>query len=149
MKFEVQPLVGVLPVRLGMLRAEVRKAMTVPPEEYRKAADGRYTADAFHGGFHVFYEGDEPAVEYIELSRDSGLEAILDGANVFAVPADDLVSQLTRHSPFDPNDPELGYSFVFPQLELALWRPVPFAPEGRFFSTVGIGVRGYFSGGAG
>jgi hypothetical protein len=147
MRFEVQPLVGVMPVRLGMLRSEVREVMRVPPHEYRKAPN--VPADAFHGGFHVFYGGEEPSVEYIELSRDCGFDAVFDGTNVFDVPADDLVSQLTRLTPFDPNDPELGYSFVFPRWELALWRPVTLDVEGRYFSTVGIGVRGYFSGDAG
>ena len=149
MRFEVQPLVGVLPVRLGMSRGEVRAAMNVPPDEYRKGADDRHTTDAFHGGFHVFYAGEQPSVEYIELSRDSGFDAVFDGVKVFDVPADDLVSQLTRLTAFDPTDPELGYSFVFPKWELALWRPVTLAEEGRYFSTVGIGVRGYFSRDAG
>ena len=57
--------------------------------------------------------------------------------------------KLTQKSNFDQYDPELGYSYVVHEWELALWRPV--VPEngddndGRYFSIIGIGRHGYFS----
>ncbi len=150
MRFEIVPLAGVGPVLLNMPRSEVPQLMGHLPKSIRKTPACAYATDAFHNsGFQVFYAGPEPVVEYIELSRGSGLEAFFDGVDVFALPAVELVERLSRRTPFDPSDPELGYSYVFPEWELALWRPC--LPEGnndddgRFFSTVGIGVRGYFT----
>ena len=61
-----------------------------------------------------------------------------------------VVSRLEALAAYDRTDSELGYSFIFPELELALWRPVlPESPkdkEGHYFDSVGIGVKGYFSG---
>ena len=56
---------------------------------------------------------------------------------------------MERHAAFDDSHPELGYSYVYPALETALWRPViPESEddaEGLTFETVGVGARGYFS----
>lgn len=155
MRFEIVPLVGVSPVRLGMSRDQVRSAMGVVPEEFQKTASSAYPTDVFHDGFHVYYAGDEPIAEFIELSRDCGFEAFLDGIDVFGIPADELIVRLAQISAFDQDDPELGYSYVFPERELALWRPVfpgedgneedQEGDEGRYFATVGVGVQGYFS----
>jgi hypothetical protein len=154
MRFNIIPLVGVGPVLLGMRREDVRVVMGESPREFRKSQDSVYTTDAFHdSAFQVFYSGATPAVEFIELSRGGKVEAYLDGIDVFGSAADDLVAKIGKRASFNPNDPELGNSYEFPELELALWRP--FAPcgdadpDGRFFSTVSIGVRGYFSARAG
>jgi hypothetical protein len=156
-RLEVVPLVGVGPVRLGMPRHAVHAVLGTVPHEFRKAGD-RYPTDCiFDNGFQIFYDGAQPVVEYIELSRDSGFEAYFDSVNVFEVPADELVRRLAQITEFDPDDPELGTSYTFPKWELSLWRPfVPYGPrpflrspgneEGRYFSTIGIGVAGYYSG---
>jgi len=150
MQFDIKQLVGIGPVRLGMSCEEVRKAMGVVPNVFRKSQKSQQTTDAFHNnGFQVFYTGEHPTVEYIELSRDCEFSVFIDGIDVFSTPANELIMKLTQKSNFDQNDPELGYSYVFPEWELALWRPV--VPEndndndGRYFSTIGIGIRGYFS----
>ena len=65
--------------------------------------------------------------------------------------ADDAVAHIQSIAPYDANDPELGYSYVFPGLQLSLWRPViPDAEQnaddttGRRFEAVGVGGEGYF-----
>jgi hypothetical protein len=83
-------------------------------------------------------------------------------------PAEEIISWLTRETPYDDSDSESGYSFIFPQLELSLWRPS--RPEdvepieedaseadrayfweeferARYFATVGLGMPGYYSNG--
>jgi hypothetical protein len=147
--YEVIPHVGIGPVRLGMSRDEVRRAMPGPCQPFLKAPDASHETDAFHeSGFQVFYSGTAPEAEYIELSRDSGFRALYRGVDIFATPADAVVSHVARDAAFDPDDCELGYSYIFPALDLSLWRPVlPESPEdmdGREFSTVGIGVFGYY-----
>jgi hypothetical protein len=147
--YKVIPLVGVGPVRLGMTREQVRRAMPGPCEPFRKGRDDEHETDAFHdSSFQVFYGGEGPTVEFIELSSDPGVRALYGGLSVFETPADEVVARIGRDTAFDPSDPELGYSYTFPALELSLWRPVlPVEgnDEGREFSTIGIGVRGYYS----
>ena len=123
--------------------------MSEDPSVFRKTPDSKWEVDAFHGGaFQVFYGGVVPRVVYIELSSGPDIEAEISGHGVFTTPADELVTILRDLAPFDASDPELGYSYVFPDLDLAVWRPV--VPEdaedegGRYFSTIGVGVAGYF-----
>jgi hypothetical protein len=148
--FDVLPGEGVGPVRLGMHRDEVRRAMPEAPKSFWKwgAESGGYETDAYHrSGFQVYYKGDVPRVEFIELSRECGFDAIYRGRDVFDTEAEDLVEFIAQDAPFDDRHQELGYSFIFPRLELSLWRPVlpEVDPKGRFFSTIGVGVEGYFS----
>lgn len=108
-----------------MSREEVRMVMGVEPKLFRKSQNSKQATDAFHNnGFQVFYTSEQPTVEYIELSRECDFAAFIDGIDVFSMPANELIMKLTQKSNFDQNDPELGYSYVFHEWELALWRPV-------------------------
>ena len=120
--YEVVPHVGVGPVHLGMSREEVRRVMPGPCEPYRKVPDAQHETDAFfNSGFQVFYGGELPVAEYIELSRESGFRVVYRGIDVFAASADDVVAHVSRDAAFDDADWELGYSYVFPDLDLGLW----------------------------
>jgi hypothetical protein len=142
LSYEVIPGVGVGPVRLGMTRAQVRAGMSQEPERFRKSPGDSYHVDAFHqAAFQVFYAGDEPRVEYIELSRGQEFNTVYRGVEVFSMSAQDLVAMVSRDARVDDSDPELD-SYIFPDLELSLWRP---DEEDRGFSTIGIGIRGYYS----
>lgn len=142
--FEVLPLSGIDDVRLGASREETLSVLGQPEATFLKTPTSKHKTDAwFQSGFQVFYEGDTPTVCYIELSRDSGFNAMLFGLPVFSTQALLLVSEIERHATLDHDDPELGCSFVFPMLELSLWRP---DDEEGYFSTVGVGVPGYYSG---
>jgi len=81
------------------------------------------------------------------LVADGG-RAFIDGIDVFAIPASELVMRLDQKCRYDRGTDE--YSYIFHDWELALWRPaVPSTPddeEGRYFSTISIGIRGYFEG---
>ena len=54
---------------------------------------------------------------------------------------------LAEHALFDASGPELGYSYVFPALDLSVWRPIvperPEDPEGISFESIGIGESVY------
>jgi hypothetical protein len=147
--YVVMPLVGVGPVRLGMAREAVLEAMQLPTRSFRKRKSSPHVTDAFHdAGFQVFYAGEKPQVEYIELSRGAGLRALLYELDVFAVPAEEVAETISRQAPYDPKWREFPYAYLFRSLQLSLWRPVlPSSPsdaEGRYFSTIGIGVKGYY-----
>jgi hypothetical protein len=149
-EFLVAPLHGVDPVRLGMSREAVCAAFGPPSNSFYKTPDSRYPTDAwFENEFQVFYEGDEPTVAYIELSSGANVEAVLFGLPVFATSIPALISEIELRAELDKTDPELGYSYVFPSLELAFWRPYMEDEEAPYFATVGItvgiGVPGYLS----
>ena len=149
-EYEAIPHLGFKPVQLGMAHEEVRRVMRGQFQAVRRVPGDRYETDCFHsGGFQVFYRGESPVVEYIELSRGCGLRALYKGVDVFGTLADEVVAHVSRDAQFDANDPQLGFAFVFPDLELNLWREdLPESPdddEGREFSTIGLGVKGYYS----
>ena len=85
--------------------------------------------------------------------RPEGFQARLNGTPILEIDAEETLAFLTALAPFNPDDFELGYSYEFPALELAVWRPVlpeegdalnPFGdPNGRSFVTVGVSVKGY------
>ena len=148
LEYPVEALIGVGPVRLGMSRAQSRCAMGLTPDPFQKGSSPILT-DAYHdAAFQVFFDADDK-VEYIELSSHGPFVVTFKAVLVFELPAEDLVAFIAKDTPFDPDDWELGYSYIFPELELSLWRPT--LPESdqdedsRYFRTIGIGRRGYYS----
>ena len=157
----IEPLAGVGPVRLGMTRDEVRKAMLPGvPEPFWKTPFCKHPADAFHAGaFQVFYVGESteaPRVEYIRLSRCGDFQARFMELDIFGTPAEELLAALGRVHHFEGGDAAAPCDVIFPGLEMSLGRPG--APglagggdqagragrdEGRYFSTAGISIRGY------
>ena len=155
-EFNVIPLEKAGPVSLGMNRQQVRDALSVPVVSFKKTSTSAAATDAFlEHAFQVFYDENDRA-EFIELSSGGPFTALYKGISVFETKADDLVALVSQDASVDLNDPELGYSFVFPALELSLWRgSLPETDEdeeyedeenaGLFFDTIGIGKRGYHS----
>lgn len=145
-EFLLDPLTGVGPIRLGMNREMVHAAFGPPTSTFHKTPNSRYPTDAwFENDFQVFYEGDEPNGAYIELCNGHNLEAILFERQVFATPVPALIAEIRRRAKLDETDPELGFTYIFPTLELAFWRPDCDDDEKPYFATVGIGTVGYFS----
>jgi hypothetical protein len=147
--YEVLPHIGVGPVKLGMTREKVRGVMPGRCDAFLKVLNARHETDAFHDrGFQVFYSGEPPVVEYIELSRESCFRVTYRGVEIFEALVEDVLAHVSVDAPFDRTDPELGCSYIFPELDLSLWRPVvPASPEdqeGRKFSTIGVGAVGYY-----
>jgi hypothetical protein len=155
--YELEPLVGAGPVRLGMTRQEVRAALGREAKEFLKGPTSTRFADAFGADLHVFYDERDRA-EFIELSRGGEHAPRLYGIDVLERPADEVIQAITERTPYDPEDDahERGYSYTFPLLGLAFWRPV--LPEsydddepddeylnGRVFQTVAIATRDYFA----
>jgi hypothetical protein len=146
--YEIVPSVGIGPVRLGSSREEVRAAMGTDPYICR-----RFNADEHHwhqSSFQVHYDERSQTVEFIEVAQSDEFVALYKGVDVHRTKADELVAHVSADAAYDPDNWELGYSYVFRALELSLWRPiVPDSPEeseGRFFEAVGLGIYGYFSG---
>lgn len=166
-RYDVLPLQGAGPLRLGMARDEVLQVMDHAPAPRPEGIGPTLLPDRFHGGaLRVHYAGDRERVEYLEFEPDgTPLDVRLFGQPVFTTPAAELLAFLDVRQPYDRDDPELGISFAFLPWELTLWRPVdPDAPPsagdaaeddedttldpaaGRYFARLGLGVRGYVSG---
>jgi len=146
MRLEVEPGVGIGPVRLGMHRDEVRHAIDSPVHEFTRPGLA-HPVDAFLGNaLQVFYAAGAAVVEYVELANASGVQAVLDNVDVFDTTAAELVAILAAHYEVDAADPEFGYSYRYPTAGLSLWRPtVPESvddSDGRNFSTVGVSCAG-------
>jgi hypothetical protein len=151
--YEVVPHVGIGPVRLGMSRDEVRRIMPGPADSFLKGPYAKIETDGFlECAFQVYYHTNTATVEYVMLARHGGFVAVYRGMNVFDTKAEYLVAHISRNAQYDRTDPELGYSYIFPELDLSLWRPtMPESPddtEGREFMTIGVGVTGYYRGSA-
>lgn len=145
-EFVLDPLNGVGPIPLGASREAVLTSLGTPEETFYKTSSSRYPTDAwFQNGLQVFYEGDTPTVAFVELTNDPDVEAVLFGLPVCATPVPNLIAEVMRHATLDEADPELGYAYTFPSLELAFWRPDEDDAECPYFATVGIGIPGYFS----
>ena len=131
-RYEVRPLEGIGPVRLGMTRSEVRAAWPEAPRISRRGGDAG--VDGWHANsYQVFYD----AAERVEFVRGKAAA---------------LVRHLDAKHAYDRDRGGSGHSFTFPDVELALWRQAVPGPDeqdegdnGVHFDTVGIGRPGYFS----
>ena len=93
----------------------------------------------------------EDQVEFIELAKSEEFRGVFEGKCLHDLPADEAVAFVSQFGTYDTNDRELGYSYIFTDLQLSLWRGTiaePDQPEedpdGRYFEAVGIAVDGYF-----
>ena len=158
--FDVTPLVGVGPVRFGMSRQDARDALDVPVLSFKKGPSSTSPTDAFlENAFQVFYDEDN-CVEFIELSRGGPFTILYQGTNVFETTAEELLGVVARDMGYDKDRPDQGYSFIFPEVELSLWRQsLPedeeddeyvmdgeeYEKPGTYFDTIGVGTSGYYS----
>ncbi len=150
-KWEITPLHRFGPVELGSSRSDARRTFEGAPDAYKKGPQGP-SVDAWHQGtIQIFYAKGGRRVEYVEATRSDPrpFEPWFMDLPLFETPADEVIATLTKTAAYDHRHPEVGYSYVFHEWELALWRPA--VPEddpaaARFFATVGVGVAGYYSG---
>ena len=142
-EFDITPHRGVGPIRFGMSRAEVHERLGKPDH----VDDAR---EWFLDGFAVDFDS-IGVVEFIELAKSPRFKALFNGHCLHELDADDVVALVAGSAPFDEDAPELGYTYIFPKLQLTFWRPTvpdqgqpPDDPDGRHFHAVGLGREGYF-----
>jgi hypothetical protein len=145
--FEVEPHVGAGPIKLGQSRDEVREVMGAPFRTYSRVPGEPLTDTYFGTDLQVSYDARD-RVEYIELNGPGSINPTLRGRTLLFAPADEVIEWMRGISDFDADDPELGYSYVYPAIDLSLWRPVvpegPADVEGSTFRSVGVGRVGYY-----
>lgn len=146
--WDLRPRQGAGTLRFGMtyddvvsLLGEPDQQLSGPWRSQTKRAGWREGALAVHF---------RPAVVFIEVSRGAGLSAWLEGVNIFGTPAEDVVSALVaRGHVFDVHKPEPSHTYVFKELDFALWRQsIPTGEDdddGRLFDTASVGEKGYYT----
>ena len=138
--FEIEPNVGVGPIKLGMPKSEVKKVLGEPEFE----GDGRA---AYFSGFMIDFD-DSNHVEFVEVARSALIKVSYKGVILHDILASEAVEYLSNFDSYDINDPELGYSYVFKALQISLWRggapENEFDEEGRYFESVGVATKNYF-----
>jgi hypothetical protein len=143
--FDITPGIGVGPVRLGMTRAEVHRALGAPDARFGER-------EGFLSGFMVNYDSTE-RVEFIELANSPRFSAFFEGVCLHHIPAAHAVALVSRFDTFDPTVRDLGYSYIFLNLQMSLWRSRivneseevdPEDARGYCFEAVGVAVPGYF-----
>ena len=144
-EYEIVPHVGVEPIRFGMTREEVHAEFGLPEFTSR---DNR---EEFMNGFMVDFNAGG-AVEFIELAKSYQFRALFNNRCLHELLADEAVAFVRQYDHYKEDDPELGYSYLFLDLQLSLWRPtVPETaqplddPDGRYFYAVGLAKDGYFT----
>ena len=131
--FDIAPLDSAGPVRFGMTREEVHAALG-SPETVDNAREW------FMDGFAVDFDSNGK-VELLEFASSDQFRVLFHGQCIHELSADDAVALVSQHATYDANDPELGYTYMFPKLQLSLWRPGTEEPR---FHAVAIGREGYF-----
>ncbi|MEZ8629939.1 hypothetical protein AB6D56_05270 [Vibrio lentus] len=137
--FEIQLGKSIGPVKLGMTETEVSNVIGSP--------------DCIHGHRHHFLDGlmvdfdNEGKVEFIETAASELFLTILFIFDVHRTLATKILERIQLEGNYDNSDPELGYSYVFKELQLSFWRPIlPDVDEGEglYFQSVAIASEGYF-----
>jgi len=137
--FEIQLRNSIGPVKLGMTETEVINVIGAP--------------NCIYGHRHHFLDGlmvdfdNEGRVEFIEAAVSELFSTTLLGFDVHRALATNVLERIQLEGNYDHSDPELGYSYVFKELQLSFWRPTPpdlEEGEGLYFQSVAIASEGYF-----
>lgn len=165
-RFNLIPHVGAGVIKLGMARNEVRAVLGTPEFSSEKSTldygDIAISASAKDGYYknelQIFFD-DNNKVNFIEFSGRGArhTSVYLYEVEVFNLPATKLIQKITEstNAKFDEEEKEIPYSYVFPEIDLAVWRQVipeldeetndiPDTDDGKYFWTIGIGVKGYY-----
>ena len=166
MRFELKTHIGVGVVKFGQTREEIQLALGKPEYSSKKSifnyGDFSLPVPAKIGYYknelQITFDNEDRA-DFIEFSgKDSEyIEVYLSDIEIFKTPAPQLIEKIsfTTNSEFDKDGNEIPYSYVFPSIDLAVWRqvvpildeqsePIPESDEGKYFWTIGIGKKGYF-----
>jgi hypothetical protein len=167
MRFDIKPHVGANHIEFGMTKENVRKILGAPAYSSEKSVfkfeeisiPTPATDGYFENELQISYD-DNNQVEFIEFSgRGSQFTTVyLDNIEVFKTPAKQLINTIEqlRLAEYDKTDEEIPFSYVFRNIDLAVWRQVvpdldedkeeiPEIEEGKYFWTIGIGSKGYYT----
>ena len=142
MDYVIEPLEGAGPLKLGMSRDAVQEALNDAPREDTTDDDDGSRDSYYDGALRIAYDA-EDRVASIELSAGGELRALYRDIDLFDVPTKKAVAALEKDGPFDPDAPEMPFTYVFPALELALERSDE--SDDTTFERLTMGGEGFYS----
>ena len=113
-----------------------------PREEATDDDDDSSNDQYYDGTLTIAYDA-EDRVASIELSAGGDLRPVYRDIDLFDSPVSKAVSALEKDGPFDPDAPEMPFTFVFPALELALERSDE--ADDATFERLTMGGEGFYS----
>lgn len=141
--YVIEPLDGAGPLKLGMSRDAVQEALDDAPQEEATDGDDNGSRDVYYdGALRIAYDA-EDRVASIELAAGGELRALYRDIDLFDVPSKKAVAALEKDGPYDPDAPEMPFTFVFPALELALERSDE--ADDSTFERLTMGGEGFYS----
>lgn len=167
MQFDLIPHTGAGAIHLGMTRQQVRLILGEPETASMKSIFnyGEFSIDVpakdgYFGNELQIHFDNQDKTEYIEFSGRNAkqTEVFVYGIDVFKTPAPVLIKKISEvsNAEYDSEDDEIPYSYIFPEIDLSVWRQVipdcdeqrqevPESDQGKYFWTIGIGSKGYYS----
>ncbi len=143
MDYVIEPLEGAGPLKLGMSRDAVQEALDDAPREEATDDDDDGSRDAYYEGTLTVAYDAEDRVASIELSVGGEVRPLYRDIDLFDVPATKAVSALEKDGPYDPDAPEMPFTYIFPALELALERSDE--ADDATFERLTMGGEGFYS----
>ncbi|WP_334077446.1 hypothetical protein [Paenibacillus sanfengchensis] len=76
-----------------------------------------------YDGLNISYDEDHK-VDFIEIGYGANdqFKCVYGDFDLFNTKASELVSMIDQISPYDRNEPEIGYTYKYPKIGLSLWR---------------------------
>ncbi len=141
-EYVIEPLEGAGPLKLGMSRDAVREVLTDAPRDEASDDDDESGESYYDGALRVSYDA-EDRVSSLELSAGGEIKVLYRDIDLFDVPTKKAVAALEKDGPYDPDAPEMPFTFVFPALELSLERPDE--ADDSSFERLVMGGEGFYS----
>jgi len=139
-EFKVIPHSSIGPIRLGMVRDEVRRILGEPSSV--EAAHVKWDVHwpdrdfFFNNAFQVTYDSTLKAAR-IEASGDSSYTVTFDGVSVHDASPQEVIEAIGRHAAVDDQHREYPTNLWFPALDVNLYREHSDVDK---FDTIGISV---------
>ena len=140
MKFDISSYEGVGPVRFSMTPGEVRAALGMEFENFRRSKENVHPADHFtsHECF-VYYDDNHGLVEAVEFANPA--EPTLDGLNLFSLSFEDLAARMLK---LDADLQIADDGFTSLKLGIGGWAPHCVEEPKLPCEAIIVFVRGYY-----
>jgi len=141
--FEIAPYVGMGPLKLGSEKQDIIDILG-EPDTY---LDRDSVTQLHYSGFCVHLNLDGK-VEFIAASLDEDYSVTFLGLDLLRAEASKIIELVSTQYKHDENDFELGYSYVYPDIQVSFYRPT--VPEnendndGKYFQVACVAEPGYW-----
>jgi len=116
-KIVIEPHIGISKIKLGMNKIEVNQLLGDP-------ISNEENIDYYFNNFLQISYDDKKEVEFIEVFSSIDFEVKYSGINIFSSTAKEVIEKICELEQYDEDDPELGYSYIFKNIDLSLYRSV-------------------------